>query len=132
MSDSPGTNRPSERRAARLARRRAAGGAAVLRPKEVRTQLAVSASTLRDWSTAYKDYLSPAAQVAPAPGRAHRRYTAADVHARAHRQAVAVRPPVRGGQAASPVTRPERRARRTGRQHPTRRVRAAPAQSGGR
>ena len=27
----------------------------------------------------FKDYLSPAAQVAPAPGRAHRRYTAADV-----------------------------------------------------
>ena len=51
----------------------------MLRPKEVCAQLAVSASTLRAWSTEFKDYLSPAAQVAPAPGRAHRRYTAADV-----------------------------------------------------
>lgn len=51
----------------------------VLRPKEVCAELAVSAATLRAWSTAFKDYLSPAAQVAPAPGHAHRRYTAADV-----------------------------------------------------
>jgi len=36
---------------ARLAWRRAASRAAVLRPKEVGTQLAVSASTLRVWST---------------------------------------------------------------------------------
>jgi len=39
----------------------------------------VAPSTLRVWSTEFKDYLSPAAQAAPAPGRAHRRYTAADV-----------------------------------------------------
>ncbi len=51
----------------------------VLRPKEVCAQLAVSASTLRVWSNEFKNYLSPAAQVAPAPGRAHRRYSAADV-----------------------------------------------------
>jgi hypothetical protein len=63
-SSGQGTSRPSGRRAARLARRRAAGGAAVLRPKEVCAQLAVSASTLRQWSTEFKDYLSPAAQVA--------------------------------------------------------------------
>ena len=56
----------------------------MLRPKEVRAQLAVSASTLRAWSTEFKDYLSPAAQVAPTPGRAHRRYTAADVQLLAH------------------------------------------------
>jgi DNA-binding transcriptional MerR regulator len=59
--------------------RRVTGGVAVLHPKEVCAQLAVSASTLRVWSNEFKDYLSPAAQVAPAPGRAHRRYTAADV-----------------------------------------------------
>jgi len=51
----------------------------VLRPKDVCAQLAVSASTLRVWSNEFKNYLSPAAQVAPAPGRAHRRYSAADV-----------------------------------------------------
>jgi DNA-binding transcriptional MerR regulator len=62
-----------------LASRRATGGAVVLHPKEVCARLAVSASTLRVWSNEFKDYLSPAAQVAPAPGRAHRRYTAADV-----------------------------------------------------
>ena len=78
-SSGQGTSRPSGRRTARLARRRVAGGAAVLRPKEVCAQLAVSVSTLRAWSTEFKDYLSPAAQAAPAPGRAHRRYTAADV-----------------------------------------------------
>src|SRR5712691_7899430 len=73
------TRRADGRRVARLARRRATGGAVVLRPKEVCTQLAVSASTLRVWSNEFKNYLSPAAQVAPAPGRAHRRYSAADV-----------------------------------------------------
>jgi DNA-binding transcriptional MerR regulator len=62
-----------------LTRRRATGGAVVLRPQEVCAQLAVSASTLRVRSNEFKDHLSPAAQVAPAPGRAHRRYTAADV-----------------------------------------------------
>lgn len=71
--------RLSARRAARLARLRATGGTAVLRPKDVRAHLSVSPSTLRDWSTWFKEYLSPAAQVAPEPGRAHRRYTAADV-----------------------------------------------------
>ena len=71
--------RPSGRRTARLTRLRALDGAVVLRPKQVCAQLAVSASTLRDWSTAFKDYLSPAAQAVPAPGHAHRRYTAADV-----------------------------------------------------
>jgi DNA-binding transcriptional MerR regulator len=77
--NSPALRRPSARRVARLVRRRATGGAAVLRPSEVCAQLAVSASTLRAWSTEFKDYLSPAAQVEPAPGHAHRRYTAADV-----------------------------------------------------
>ena len=71
--------RPSARREVRLARRCAAGGAVVLRPKEVCAQLAVSASTLRVWSTEFKDYLGPAAQVEPMLGRAHRRYTVADV-----------------------------------------------------
>jgi len=51
----------------------------MLRPQQVCAQLAVSASTLRAWSTEFGAYLSPAAQVAPASGRAHRRYTAADV-----------------------------------------------------
>ena len=78
-SSNSATRRPSARRVARLARRRATGGAVVLRPKEVCAQLAVSASTLRVWSNEFKNYLSPAAQVAPAPGRAHRRYSAADV-----------------------------------------------------
>jgi len=78
-SSNSATRRPSARRVARLARRRAAGGAVVLRPKEVCAQLAVSASTLRVWSNEFKNYLSPAAQVAPAPGRAHRRDSAADV-----------------------------------------------------
>ena len=78
-SDRPSPRRPSTRRVARLASRRASGGAAVLRPREVCTQLAVSPSTLRVWSTEFKDYLSLAAQVAPVPGRAHRRYTAADL-----------------------------------------------------
>jgi DNA-binding transcriptional MerR regulator len=73
------TRRADGRRVARLARRRATGGAVVLRPKDVCAQLAVSASTLRVWSNEFKNYLSPAAQVAPAPGRAHRRYSAADV-----------------------------------------------------
>jgi DNA-binding transcriptional MerR regulator len=79
-SSTSATRRPSARRVARLAGRRATGGAVVLRPKDVCSQLTVSASTLRAWSTEFKDYLSPAAQVAPAAGRAHRRYTAADVH----------------------------------------------------
>jgi len=57
----------------------ARGGAALLRPKEIRARLAVSAATLRVWSIAYRDYLSTAAQVGPAAGHAHRRYTAADV-----------------------------------------------------
>jgi DNA-binding transcriptional MerR regulator len=83
-SSSWAARRPSARQVARLARRRATGGAAVLRPKEVCNQLAVSASTLRAWSTEFKDYLSPAAQVAPAPGRVHRRYTAADVEVLVH------------------------------------------------
>jgi DNA-binding transcriptional MerR regulator len=51
----------------------------VLRPQQVCAQLAVSASTLRAWSTEYRDYLSPAAQVGPSAGRAHRRYTTADI-----------------------------------------------------
>jgi DNA-binding transcriptional MerR regulator len=50
----------------------------MLRPKEVRVQLAVSASTLRVWSTEFRNYLSPAARTS-ALGHAHRRYTAADV-----------------------------------------------------
>ena len=78
-SSTSATRRRSARRVARLARRRATGGALVLRPEQVRAQLSVSASTLRVWSTEFKNYLSPAAQVEPAPGRAHRRYTAADV-----------------------------------------------------
>jgi hypothetical protein len=45
-STSP-TRRADGRRVARLARRRATGGAVVLRPKDVCAQLAVSASTLR-------------------------------------------------------------------------------------
>jgi DNA-binding transcriptional MerR regulator len=77
-SSSAATRRPSARRVVRLVRRRATGGAVVLRPKEVCAQLAVSASTLRVWSNEFKDYLSPAAQVASVPG-AHRRYTATDV-----------------------------------------------------
>ena len=71
--------RPSARHVVRLARRRAADGVVVFRPKEVCARLAVSASTLRVWSTEFKDYLGPAAQVAPMPGRAHRRHTVADV-----------------------------------------------------
>jgi DNA-binding transcriptional MerR regulator len=78
-SRSSAWRRLSARRAARLARLRATGGAAVLRPKDVRAQLSVSASTLRDWTTWFKEYLSPAVQVTPEPGRVHRRYTAADV-----------------------------------------------------
>jgi DNA-binding transcriptional MerR regulator len=78
-SSTSATRRPSARRVARLAGRRATGGVAVLPPKDVCSQLTVSASTLRAWSTEFKDYLSPAAQVGPAAGRAHRRYTAADV-----------------------------------------------------
>jgi chromosome segregation ATPase len=42
----------------------------VLRPKEVCAQLAVSASTLRAWSTEFKDYLSPAGQDALGRARA--------------------------------------------------------------
>jgi DNA-binding transcriptional MerR regulator len=78
-SSNSATRRADGRRVARLARRRVTGGAVVLRPKEVCSQLAVSASTLRVWSNEFKDYLSPAAQVASAPGRVHRRYTASDV-----------------------------------------------------
>jgi DNA-binding transcriptional MerR regulator len=50
----------------------------MLRPEEVRSQLAVSASTLRVWSNEFKNYLSPAARTS-APGHTHRRYSAADV-----------------------------------------------------
>ena len=59
LSNGPATRRASTRRMARLAWRRAASRAAVLRPRELGTQLAVSASTLRVWSTEFKDYLSP-------------------------------------------------------------------------
>ncbi len=59
--------------------RRATARAVVLRPKDVRAQLAVSASTLRQWSELFKDYLSPAAQTSTEAGRAHRRYTPGDV-----------------------------------------------------
>jgi DNA-binding transcriptional MerR regulator len=79
-SSSSSSARPTAgRRVVRLVRRGATGGAVMLRPKEVRAQLAVSASTLRVWSNEFKNYLSPAARTSPALGRTHRRYTAADV-----------------------------------------------------
>ena len=77
-SSSSGARRSAGRRVVRLVRRDATGGDAVLRPHEVRAQLAVSASTLRAWSDEFKDYLSPAARTS-AGGHAHRRYTAGDV-----------------------------------------------------
>jgi CheY-like chemotaxis protein len=58
-SSTSAARRPSARRVARLAGRRATDGAVVLRPKEVCSQVTVSASTLRAWSTEFKNYLSP-------------------------------------------------------------------------
>jgi len=77
-SSSSGVASSAGRRVVRLVRRDATGSVAVLRPHEVRAQLAVSASTLRAWSDEFKDYLSPAARTS-AGGHAHRRYTAGDV-----------------------------------------------------
>jgi len=77
-SSSAGPQPTDGRRVVRLVRRGATGGANLLRPKEVRAQLAVSASTLRVWSTEFENYLSPAARTS-ALGHTHRRYTAADV-----------------------------------------------------
>ncbi len=79
LSSSSAGARPTDgRRVVRLVRRGATGDAVMLRPKEVRAQLAVSALTLRVWSNEFKNYLSPAAR-ASALGHTHRRYTAADV-----------------------------------------------------
>ena len=63
----------------RVAGRRLVGGAVLVRPAAVAGQLAVSASTLREWSTLYAEWLSPvAARGRDRPG-AHRRYTPEDI-----------------------------------------------------
>lgn len=69
----------SQPRRIRAARRRLVDGAVLARPAAVARRLAVSASTLREWSTLYAEWLSPvAARGRDRPG-AHRRYTPEDI-----------------------------------------------------